>query len=53
MAYWTIDSSASIDYENAVSIFRLENDDINWSVRPPEFQSIQFSVVEAFDNGSQ
>ena len=52
-AYLSLDTSSAIDYENAVSIFRLENDQVSWSMRPPEFQSIQFSVVEAFDNGFQ
>ena len=48
-AYLAINTNAAIGYQNAVSIFRLDSDDINWSTRPPKLQSIQFSVVEAFD----
>lgn len=30
------------------TVFRLEGDDISWSVRPPSLESIQFSFIEAF-----
>ena len=48
-AYLAVDTNSDIDYQNAVSIFRLDSDDINWATRPPKLQSIQFSIVEAFD----
>ena len=52
-AYIGLDTTANIDYTNAVSIFRLDTDTVDWSIRPRGLQSVQFTVCEAFDNGNQ
>ena len=49
-AFFSMNDQASngLNEFNAVSVFRLEEDSVTWSTRPPNIHNLSFSFVEAF-----
>ena len=41
-------ASTGLNEFNAVSVFRLEEDSVMWSTRPPNIHNLSFSFIEAF-----